>query len=299
MSTEWTQAEETALRRFAAGEKLGQSARRSLNKVMRKIKADRRYIASGAMDENLEMRRQYLEQEYARSGGRLTGPAGGGASSFAPPRSPAGGSAVEPPAGGVGALVPRFDGRSASHADLREKLRLLGLDPAVLPENRPMSPAEQRRERTTTPSAAITFERHLADRRRAVKQTEREKQVATDFDGRTAEPAAVAGRLKALGIHDLAIETGLRPVGSVLDPDWRGNPVTKGGGGQVVPKGVLTEAQLAAQRQDARLVAEARAGKPIDARGFSGEEAFKRFLIARGYASPTSWGPATRVPSRR
>ncbi len=237
--------------------------------------------------------RQRDEQLFTGSGGRLTGPAGGVASSFAPPRSPAGGSGVGPPAGGGGALVPRFDGRDASGSDLREWLRIHGLDPAVLPENRPMSPAEQKRERRSGPGAAITFERYITDRKRRQREHQRAEQAAGDFDARTAEPAAVAERLRSLGIDlnnpppdGYAPEITLRPAGGKpLEPPFQS------------PFPASRERDAARRARTAEVNAQ-QAGKPFDVSGLDGE-AFQALLRARGIQNPTSWGPAVRTPSRR
>ncbi len=249
--------------------------------------------ASRACPPMSEAAREREAQLFASGGPRLTGQTAGDGAARAPSRSPATPAKALPLSGGGGAL--RFDARTASSSDLKEWLRLHGIDPnpGLLPESGPSTIAEQKRERRTSLSPAIVLQQHLADRKRQQREREREKQAAGTFNAmdRNTSVDQIRATLAGLGIRDP----------QVLDGTFRshqGRPYVRARPPE--PQGpTLTEAQLAAQRQDARLVAEARAGKPIDARGFSGEEAFKRFLIARGYASPTSWGPATRVPSRR
>lgn len=89
--------------------------------------------------------------------------------------------------------------------------------------------------------------------------------------------------MEALGL-DHQITSAVREKPQPLPPKEEFNPMA-----------ATLEAQRRAQR---RAREAAKSGRPADAREMS-PDVFREFLKLKGYASPTSWEPAGRAPSRR
>jgi hypothetical protein len=271
-------SERQALDRVCRGEPLGQSARKTFNRAERKLELEQQ-----RWERDMDRREREYQHGAQPGEDRQSSPS---AASGAPARPPVAGLG---PSGGGGASSPssptRFDGRTATAADVREMTRLLGLDPAVFSENRPSTPEQLRRERASSPSAAVVLAQRVATQKRNAALAARAKAAGGEFnamaDGVSVD--AVRAQLAQLGVRDPLVTERFRPHGEPPKPP-KPPPISK--------------EQRAVNRENERLLAEAKACRAIDARKLVGEEAFKRFLELRGLRPSSSWA-WERTPSRR
>ncbi len=267
MPAAFSREEVEAMKRYLAGERLGQAARRTLRRAEKKARRHDSYIHSGAADEDWKLREQFYQeqQERARSPARP-----GAASSLAATPRAAAGAGAGPVAGGGLALGRRssFDGRSCSPQELRARLSQLHLDSSWYQVDQATEDARRTRQ---SPAIGLLVKEQRAQLDAAKRQTDRAAALeASKIDGRSAPAEAVQTRLQQLHI-DREIQRAVREHGKPLAAKEEFNPMA-----------ATLEARRRAERRAREAVREKR---PVDARSMPGD-VLTAYMRLRGWTPP-------------